>query len=268
MTKIRVAAVTDVGLMRKRNEDAILVGGWISQAHHGAVTTMHFDTEEPFVCAVADGIGGHQGGNLASKVALEVLADAAHRLRDGDELAAVLSEVSLRVLEFGSDPAFKGLGTTIAGVCITSGQVITFNVGDSRVYRVEGESLQQLSVDDAVVGSDGQPTNTITQALGQSGRIVPHIATERLVPARYLLCSDGVSGLQSPAQLRAAMPNAASKASVAAIAGAVREAGAHDNYSLALIDVVDVGTDAVTVERPIAHADVDDGGSQLSGGSG
>jgi PPM family protein phosphatase len=106
------------------------------------------------------------------------------------------------------------------------------------------------------MGSDGRPTNTITQALGQNGDVVPHIATDRLIPGVYLLCSDGVSGLQNPAQLRAAMLDADAKVAVAAIAAAVREAGAHDNYTLALIEVLDVGAEAITVERPIASAEM------------
>ena len=115
MTAISVRAFTDVGLVRKRNEDCVLVAGWLSQTREGSLVTMDFAPTAPFVCAVADGMGGHVGGDIASRVALTVIAERAPDWRTADDVAATLIDTNEQVRAVGEEADLRGLGTTVAG---------------------------------------------------------------------------------------------------------------------------------------------------------
>lgn len=237
MTQIRVHAFTDTGLRRSRNEDAVLVNGWLCQTQTGSLVRMQFPMTSPFVCAVADGMGGHAGGDVASRLTLSMIADLASSWRTPDDVRAALGYVNDRVREVGTDPELHGLGTTVAGVCATADRIIAFNVGDSRVYTIDGGFLQQISVDDSVHDEHGRTGNLVTQSLGQRGSVDPHI-TELPVPAGALLiCSDGVSAVMSPANLRAAVLNPDHSACADAIIATTRANGADDNFSFLLVEV-------------------------------
>ena len=237
MSAISVTAFTDTGLVRTRNEDAVLVGGWLCQSAAGSVVTMSFPPDPPFVCAVADGMGGHAGGDLASRVALGVIADAAPAWRTPENVLASLRDANTRVFQVGDNPDLRGLGTTIAGICVFKTEVVIFNVGDSRVYSVESSFLQQLSTDDALVGDGGRPTSTLTQSIGQHDPVNPHITSRPRDGANYLVCSDGVSGVITASGLRAAALKLNPEEVAGAIIDTARANGAQDNFSFAVISV-------------------------------
>jgi PPM family protein phosphatase len=237
MSAITVTAFTDTGLRRNQNEDAILVGGWMCQTGVGALVTMHFSGELPFVCAVADGMGGHAAGDLASRVALGTVADSSSTWRNSDDVAKTLVQTNDRIRHVGSNPDLRGLGTTIAGVCVLGDEVVVFNVGDSRVYRIDNGFLHQISIDDAVTDAQGRATNVVTQSLGQREPVSPHITVFPCEATTYLICSDGVSAVNSPASLRAAVLRADSRDCAESIIDATRANGADDNFSLILLDI-------------------------------
>ncbi|KAA0079156.1 serine/threonine-protein phosphatase [Mycolicibacterium sp. P9-64] len=237
MTRFTVRAFTDVGLLRKRNEDAVLVAGWQCQSHDGSLVTMHFAPAPPFVCAVADGMGGHVGGNLASRVALNAIAQLSPGWRSVDDVSASLEVVNEQVRAVGAENDLGGLGTTVAGLCFLSDQLLVFNVGDSRIYSITGGVVRQISIDDSVFDASGRPTNVITQSLGQPGPVHPHVTATPLVPGTHLLCSDGVSGMMSFDELAeaAALPDLDGCA--ARIIEKTRANGAEDNFSFLIVDV-------------------------------
>lgn len=239
---LRVRAFTDVGLRRKRNEDAVLVGGWVTQTHDGSLVTMEFEPTLPFVCAVADGMGGHAGGNVASRLALTVIAERSRQWRTVDDVAATVAYASDQVRGVGAERSFEGLGTTVAGLCVTSEAIIVFNVGDSRVYSLAGADPVQLSHDDAVLDSAGNPTNVITQSLGQRGPVQTHVTTLPLLPGTYLLCSDGVSGVLSDDDIRSAVTPRDLGACASNLIAATRDRGADDNFSFLIVSVPDMGS--------------------------
>ncbi len=237
---IRVRAFTDVGLVRKRNEDCVLVAGWISQAREGSLVTMDFTPKLPFVCAVADGMGGHVGGDLASRVALTVLAERSPdwRTRGGrrvdprrgqrDRSGRSASRTTCKV----SVPRSPGCASTTDGI-------VVFNVGDSPVFSITDGDLAQISIDDSVFDSNGRPTNIITQSLGQSAPVRPHVTVLPRRAGTYLMCSDGVSGVMTPEQLDAAVRQPVLDDCVAEIIGTTRENGAHDNFSFLVVEIPD-----------------------------
>lgn len=240
MTRITVRAFSDVGLRRKRNEDSVMVGGWVCQSHDGNLVAMDFEPTFPFVCAVADGMGGHAGGNVASRLALTVIAERSTQWRTVDDVTAAMSYANDQVRGVGVETEFQGLGTTVAGVCLARDEIIVFNVGDSRVYSITGGQLQQLSHDDAVLGVDGRPTNVITQSLGQKNPVQTHITTLPVLPSVYLMCSDGVHGMLTDADIASAINTPDLTIVAETLIRGARANGADDNFSLVIIAIPDL----------------------------
>ena len=250
VTTVNVYAFTDVGLRRARNEDAVSVGGWLCQTHTGVLTTLRMPVTAPLVCAVADGMGGHAGGNLASNLALSILSGLTENWSSAADIAEALVYVNVQIRSVGSDPELHGLGTTMAGVCITEEKVLAFNIGDSRIYALDEGFLQQISVDDSVHDAQGRTTNLITQSLGQPTEVKPHIAELPLQNGVFLICSDGVSGVLPAADLRAAVLNADLAVCAHALIEGTRDNGATDNFSFLLVEVLAADED-VSAERLI-----------------
>ena len=137
MMTITAGAVTHAGLVRSANEDSLL-------------TTAQF-------AAVADGMGGHAAGEVASRIAVESIAElAAHPMPQPDDVIEAIARANQRILEQGAAHLeFAGMGTTLSGIGLltvaNSPQWIVYNVGDSRVYRHADGSLAQLTVDHSEV---------------------------------------------------------------------------------------------------------------------
>lgn len=235
---ITVTAITDRGLVRRRNEDAILVGPWISQTETGVMTAVRMRVDTPTVAAVADGIGGHVGGNIASRQALTAVAGMAGRWRTAQDVVSGLEEANEQLGIIGQTPQFHGLGTTIAGMCFAASAVLAFNIGDSRIYRIADGEVEQLSTDDALLDEDGNPTHVITQALGDPDMPPhPHVVELPTRSARYLLCSDGISGVVPAEELRSACKCERAAEMATTLVTSAIENGARDNFSLLIVDL-------------------------------
>ncbi len=243
-------AATDVGAVRQGNEDAYLVA--------------------PPAFVVADGMGGHEHGEVASGFAVEEfrhLADREYDAASGAEaIAATLRAVQQRIA--GYDAAHSqgtrrlGAGTTaVAALLVEDDGVhrwLLANVGDSRAYRFTGGTLHQVSVDHSVVqelidagritvgdAADHPDRHVITRALGGD---VSGVADYFLLPLpsaeRLLLCSDGVSGMIEDTEIARILSecddprDAADRVVAAAVA-----AGGHDNATAVVVDVVGLGND-------------------------
>ncbi|AYY11457.1 serine/threonine-protein phosphatase [Actinobacteria bacterium YIM 96077] len=242
MLRIRVWAVTDRGLVRTQNEDAVLIGTWMCQSNQGVATLLEMSANQPMVCAVADGLGGHAGGDVASRAALTEVAARGPDWHSAGDIADGVVAIDRQVAQFGQDPRLAGLGTTLAGAVFDPSGVTCFNVGDSRVYRIADDTLEQVSTDDNLAGPGGRPTPYLTQALGHgTGVPEPHVIAFDLDPRqRFLLCTDGITGsLDHGALHRAALEESATDV-LDELVSHVRGAGAHDNYSVVVVDVEDM----------------------------
>jgi len=196
----KVIARSELGLVRDGNEDAALVS--------------------PQLVAVADGMGGHAGGEVASKIAITsvrdlgaVLADPALDAESREDLLLNISfSIDHEISEVSeSDRSLQGMGTTLTALHLNGNQVELLHIGDSRCYQWQGKKLVQLSYDHTVMQElldQGRLTadevinhpqrSLLTQALiGDSG-IDPilHIF-ESKVGDQFLLCSDGLSSVLS-----------------------------------------------------------------------
>ena len=191
--RVRISAVTHRGLVRDHNEDCL---GWSGWALNGEVTqplSLELTITEPVIVAVCDGMGGHAGGETASRLATTLLT-APGACSDPTEtgITALLQHASDTINSTADErPGLAGMGCTTVGVVLRpDGTALVFNVGDSRCYRIEGRYLAQLSVDHRHPVSGG-----LTQALGGGRRVIlePDYFSLDLPPEPGLLLStDGL----------------------------------------------------------------------------
>jgi PPM family protein phosphatase len=239
--RVAWAAVTDVGLHRSVNEDSLVA--------------------VPPVFAVADGMGGHAAGDLASARAVERLAE--HATSDAaaggwggeqlvqDALGAAADDIDQLSEEVGS------AGTTVTGAVLTDGddgpEFLVFNLGDSRVYSLRGNELRRETRDHSVVQemvdagmisedqAESHPeSNVITRALGFREDPHPDLTRVRAVPGtRLLVCSDGLTKEVDSAHLRLLLAaGLAPSVTAGALVDAALAAGGHDNVTVLVVDVL------------------------------
>jgi serine/threonine protein phosphatase PrpC len=239
--RIDLAAVTHAGRVRPHNEDCIVAGGWLQNEPMGAPRVMQGAMDGPFVCMVLDGMGGQAAGEIASQEAGRHLARTLPACGDEEAVTEALRGANAHLYErMHNDRHNAAMGATVAGVRIAKEGVLVFNVGDSRVYRVQDGFLAQLSVDD-IPARQSHRSGLVTQSLGgtlQFSDIVPHVTAQSPAPKTFLLCSDGLYDAVDLDQMEEAIDE-----DLGASAGRLLEvallAGARDNVSLILVRIAD-----------------------------
>jgi serine/threonine protein phosphatase PrpC len=245
--RLCATAFTHQGAMRPGNEDTVAVGDWVRRLPMAVPATFEHEVTAPVVCLVADGMGGHVAGDVASRTVAERLSRRAADATDEAAVVGLLCAANHELFELMSEsPVWSGMGTTVAGIAITPSGVVVFNVGDSRIYRIGPAGLVQLSTDDRPGPKllDGRTAmyqmSMLTQVLGghpPEERITPHVLSESLTDgARYLICSDGLSDLLEPAEIRALL-DGDEVASAVALFEAAMARGGDDNISLILVRI-------------------------------
>ncbi|MGJ5752890.1 serine/threonine protein phosphatase PrpC [Streptomyces puniciscabiei] len=249
MRYVAVSALSHPGLVRERNEDSLVAGPWtLCATVTESPQTLVFPLGTPLVVAVADGLGGHPGGDLASALVARRMAALGPTLSGEDAVRDALTACNRAVYAAaggGEETELTAMGTTVAGIVVRPGSLLAFNVGDSRVYAASrDDGLRQVSVDDNPPLEPGQRTTSIvTQCLGGSPSyraVYPHVTAERLSPGdRYLICTDGLTDPLPADVLDEVMRehddgHAAFELWKAAIA-----AGGPDNITLAVVRVAD-----------------------------
>lgn len=245
---ISAAGATDQGRKRKRNEDSLLV----------------FPERSMF--AVADGMGGHAGGEVASALAVDVIRDAFERNvfdartesavelpRRGRELACAIHMANEAIYALGqSDPQLREMGTTVIAARFSPNKqrVYIGHVGDSRCYRLRGSVLRQLTSDHTMstLGVTGPHRNELFQAVG----VQPILSIDLIVDKPrendvYLLCSDGLNKMATDEEVRELLlcePNL--EAAVYQLIQLANEHGGRDNTTLILVKVLERATRIVT----------------------
>jgi serine/threonine protein phosphatase PrpC len=238
------AAATDVGRMRKNNEDSYL-------------------SSQP-VAAVADGMGGHSAGEVASAIAIEELAALGSRgpweneTAATDDLKQAILRANRRIREMAaSDRKLNGMGTTLVALLEDGDMVHVANVGDSRGYLLRQGELSQVTVDHSLVQElvdDGRLSpedaerhpqrSVITRALGIEPEVEFDLFTYKLqVGDRLLLCSDGLSDVVEPTQIRKVLLRVRSAQRAAGeLVTVANEQGGPDNITVIVVDAVDEAT--------------------------
>ena len=236
-----VRAATHRGYHRAHNEDRIAVDDWASSATSSVPIVFHKSDCEPLICMVADGMGGHAGGRLASRIAVQKSRKKLIKAASPEAVAETLEEVNQDMFS-SMDEGTQGMGATVAGVRIHLGNAFAFNVGDSRVYIFEGDKLKQLSIDDSFKDSrsNRKLSSAITQSLGggfRRRRIDPHVVEKKLFTLqKILICSDGLTDLVEDNELEEVMKIFPHN-DVSRLLGLALDKGGTDNISIISIHV-------------------------------
>ena len=244
--ELRYAVRSDVGLLREGNEDSAYAG--------------------PRLLAVADGMGGHAAGEVASALTIESMAQLDSVQPGGDMLAALSSAVIAANAKLQekilANPAVEGMGTTLTALLWSDGHAAICHIGDSRGYLLRDGELYQIThdhtlvqslVDEGRISADDVATHPqrslLLRALDGRSAAEPDLSVhDSQAGDRYLLCSDGLSGVVSDETLRDTLatiedPDAATRQLIElAIHG-----GGPDNITCIVADVVDTATTRLPV---------------------
>ena len=240
---MEISLLTDVGQKRTNNQD--YVNSYVNRAGRTMII-------------LADGMGGHRAGNIASEMAVTDLGiawvdtqiDTVNEVREW--FAHYLEIENQKIHQLGQDDAYKGMGTTLEAVAIIGNQAIYAHIGDSRIGLIRGEEYHQLTSDHSLVNEllkAGQLTpeeaashpqkNIITQSIGQKDEIQPDFGMITLEPGDYLLLnSDGLTNMISGSEIYDIVTSDIPLADKAAtLIRFANNAGGVDNITVALIAI-------------------------------
>lgn len=239
--ELHCAAHSDIGRMRRRNED-----------HYVCDSTLR-------LLAIADGMGGHAAGDVASRLAVQTLCDRLHGEPDSPctpsaRLRAAIETANIAIHLAAADSQQLGMGTTIVTAWFVDGAVLVAHVGDSRLYRLRGDELVALTRDHSWVqdmidrglytperARTSPRRNQLLRALGSLPDVEIDLAMHALRAGdRYLLCSDGLNGMLDDAEIAALLgADATPQSRVQRLIDSANARGGRDNVTVAIADVLE-----------------------------
>jgi serine/threonine protein phosphatase PrpC len=248
---LRYAARSDVGLIREGNEDAGYAG--------------------PALLAIADGMGGHAAGEVASSIAVATIAQLDEEPAGADlldALAGAIDEANLRLRQMvEGDDALEGMGTTLTALLFAGARVGIAHIGDSRAFLLRGGEFSQITHDHTFVQTlvdegrisaaeaEHHPQRSLLmRALDGRSQPEPDLSVRDVRPGdRYLVCSDGLSGVLSEDTMRATLLRGRVEETVDELVELALRAGGPDNITCIVADVID-STDTAEVLGPASSA--------------
>ncbi len=234
--KYQWASATHTGLVRSNNEDSLFPPDSGSSS-------------DPPLFIVADGMGGHVAGEVASRIAVETATDT-----EGAPGRRVLGANNALLIQVAENPELAGMGTTMTVLELgNSGVARVAHVGDSRAYLLRDSSLRQLTIDHTVAAeyvAAGQLSpeeaqnhpqrNMITRALGLTQNLMVDEIEEPVQPGdRFLLCSDGVHSMLADKEIADQLAAESVEEAAWGLIEAANAAGGHDNITVVVVDVED-----------------------------
>jgi len=239
------SARSAIGLVRQGNEDSAFASAQL--------------------IAVADGMGGHAAGEVASRIAVQVLQKLAPTLsaEDIDEdsvedlLMRSLHSIDAEIAAVTDEDVEKhGMGTTLTALLIRDSRIALLHVGDSRCYRLRGNTLEQLSNDHTVIqelldqgaiseaeAAEHPQRSMLTQALRGDGDVTPVLQMYEIKKGdRYLLCSDGLSGVLTDKEIKVGLKKSDKDEAIKFLNDATYINGAPDNVTILIADISEKST--------------------------
>ena len=247
MVVLDVSAASRIGCVRSQNEDMILVDNLFIR-EDSCQTQFVLGRDDRLMVAVADGMGGHNRGDIASNDTLRNLQyffyDIPSCLSAGDFNEAIvgwLESINNYIASKGrADEQFKGMGTTLVAFAYYNRDFYSMNCGDSRLYRFHNHQLVQLTTDHSLSNKtdSGKHSNMITNCIG-GGCSTSYIDMVQMTDDIhqgdvYLLCSDGLTDMLPDETISELLEK---NADADALCGAAIEAGGIDNVSCCVITV-------------------------------
>jgi len=250
--RIRSCGATDVGKKRERNEDNLLVN-------------KHYN-----LFVVADGMGGHLGGDIASSIAVATMDDVITSIEQSPDATIQRDDIEIKAGEYqaylryaiklagkrifekaDSDMSLHGMGTTVVSTLFRDGKAYIANVGDSRCYRIRNDEINQITKDHSLVAEQMRAgilspddariqrfKNIITRSVGFQEEVDAdveiRVAKESDI---YLLCSDGLSNMLSDEEIRDVIISNEIEYACNRLIDLANERGGEDNITLILMKV-------------------------------
>jgi serine/threonine protein phosphatase PrpC len=240
--KILLAGLTDVGLKRENNQDSFLLDSDLG------------------LFVVADGMGGHRGGEVASSLAVQAIREVVSHSFENEQgvnprelLIRAYQEANRRIYEFATaKPELKGMGTTTVGAIARNGYFYIANVGDSRAYLLSNGSLWQITEDHSLVNeqlraghikesdlSTHTAKNIITRSVGFEMDVACDIVERRIMANdTIMMCSDGLSGLVKDAKIAELMGNPSLDLACQNLIEEAKKNGGDDNVTVVLLRAI------------------------------
>jgi serine/threonine protein phosphatase PrpC len=245
---MEVASLTDVGRQRDNNEDSFLY--WEPESDDEV-------ERKGRLAVIADGMGGYEGGHEASRLAVETVVEVYRAGFGGDPRATLVeafAEAHKRIQEYAEDhPAFQGMGTTCTALAVVARQLYFAHVGDSRLYLVRGGEISRLTRDHTYVGrlvesgivraedAETHPQRHIlTAALGSGSEVAVDFPQQPLAVEQgdtFVLCTDGLWGLVTDAEILKAVNGEAVAAACQSLVATALVRGGPDNITVQLLRV-------------------------------
>lgn len=237
--KISSWVITDKGLRRGSNQDSYLIN------------------EDLGLYIVADGMGGHSGGEVASQLAVQGVQDSFLKQTapkdPREKLLDAYIEASHRIFDTAQNekPELMGMGTTMVMAYVQGSSIYIANIGDSRCYLFKSPNFWQLTEDHSLINeqiragllTDKQiknfvGKNVITRSVGYEREVVPDVIERQAIPGeKYLLCSDGLSGLVADAEIeKILIKNNSAQATKLCVEQALANGG-DDNVTVLILEI-------------------------------
>jgi protein phosphatase len=262
--KLEISAISDKGCVREHNEDMVLIGEDIFRDNSRQLVIDLNNNQKLFI-AVADGMGGHNAGEIASEIVLQKMISKINLLEANlseKELSERISEwakeIHYYILDEGNkDLNKKGMGSTLIGVLFYNDKAYYINVGDSRLYRFRNGNLMQISKDHSlreVTGNKNIPSYIILSSFGGGEKISVDFAPVggKIIDGDcLLLCSDGLSDMLPDSEIEDILNNEKEN-QIMRLLTETKNKGGKDNITIALIHI---NTDVTSADTQISQCE-------------
>jgi len=246
---VELASMSDIGCQRENNED--------HYAYWEPTSEEEF-AQKGRLAVVADGMGGHEGGQEASRIAVAAIQEVFSTTSGADPQALLERGFRLaheRILDYAAQhPELHGMGTTATAVALVQDQLYYAHIGDSRLYLMSGSDLSRVTrdhsyvgrlVENGVISSEEAETHPqrhiLTAALGAGVEPVPEIPQHAITLRKgdvLLLCTDGLWGMLSDSEIQKAIASASLPEACQALIEQAKDRGAPDNITVQLVRIV------------------------------
>ncbi len=249
---ITASVRTDVGCVREANEDSV---------RHFSPNDREIQQIKGTLTLVADGMGGHASGEIASRLAIELISEIYYESKTGggrldaaEALRRAVEEASRQIYETSlTDEKYAGMGTTLVALVLFEDQAIVAHVGDSRLYRLRRQKLEMLTLDHSQVmemvkhgiisleeARSHDDKNVILRALGTQPAVEAEVSEPFAIEAgdAFLLCSDGLTDMVSDTEIRQIWLSAADIfAACEQLIEKAKQNGGHDNITAGIVKI-------------------------------
>ncbi|MDB5038364.1 MAG: Protein phosphatase [Bacteriovoracaceae bacterium] len=240
--RVRSCAISDVGRKRQKNEDSYLINDELS------------------LFVVADGMGGHAGGEYASRIAITTIEEKFKQNQSSpapleETVSKAIQEASTKIIaKAEEDRALKGMGTTVVCLHLDGKRAILGHVGDSRAYLFRDGVLEQLTEDHSLVNEQvktglitaeeaktHQFKNIITRSVGVTSDVEVDVVIKKLkIGDSFLICSDGLSNLVEAKEMEKELRERETVLAAKSMVDLANKRGGDDNITLLLVEILDV----------------------------